>query len=249
MVTKTPSVEREPAPEPVAKDLGGNDYGSDEAGLLPTLNSLEALTHLVEPLVLRLPAGWRLTDDALFEFRELNEPVTFERTAEGYLVISPQSHGPSTVLSLRISHQLMYWVEGGGGGEVRGEGGGYKFGPTPPPGEEEKQAERAPDVSWYPQDVLDAIDPDVYEDQMLELCPPFVVEILSAKQRLKSLQDKMEEYLSYGAQLGWLIDRKRGKAWIYRAGQDAPEELDRPATLSGESVLEGFELDCSKIWR
>ncbi len=248
MVTKMTSLEQETHLEQGTEE--NIKESPEEIGEpLPQLNSQEVLSHLIEPIVLRLPSGWRLTDDALFEFFELNEPVSFERTKEGYLVISPLSHGPSSALAIEISFQLMVWLRAGPGGEVRGEGGGYKFGPTPPPGEEEKQAERAPDVSWYPQDVLDAIDPEVYEDQLLEVCPPFVVEIVSAKQRVRPLQTKMREYMSYGVQLGWLIDRRRDKAWIYRAGQDEPEELDRPATLSGEDVLEGFELDCSKIWR
>ncbi len=252
MVTKTstgiPPTELSD-PDETGLQADSTDVEEQEIDLLPQLNSLDVLTNLVEPIVLRLPSGWRLTDDALFEFFELNEPVSFERTKEGHLVISPHSHGPSSALAIEISFQLMVWLNAGPGGEVRGEGGGYKFGPTPRPGEEEKQAELAPDVSWYPQDVLDALDPDLYEDQLLELCPPFVAEIVSAKQRVKPLQDKMREYMSYGVQLGWLIDRRRDKAWIYRAGQDEPEELDHPATLSGEDVLEGFELDCSKIWR
>ena len=249
MVTKSLDVEQnlELLPEEAASD--GGDPQDELGKLLPQLNSAQALGDLIEPLVLRLPSGWRLTDDALVEFFLLNEPMTFERTKEGHLVITPLAHGPSSALSVQISYQLMTWVYQGGGGEVRGEGGGYKFGPTPPPDEEEKQAERAPDVSWYPQHVLDAIPLDVYEDQMLDICPPFVVEVVSAKQRVRPLHNKMREYISHGVQLGWLIDRKRGKAWIYRAGQDQPEELDHPATLSGESVLEGFELDCAKIWR
>lgn len=50
-----------------------------------------------------------------------------------------------------------------------------------------------------------------------------------------------------GIQLGWLIDRKHHKVYIYRP--DRPEEcLDQPTTLSGDPVLPGFILDMSKVW-
>jgi Uma2 family endonuclease len=220
---------------------------SDE--LLPQLNDSHSLGAIGDPLVLRLPPQMRLTNDALTELFELNEPLTFERTAEGDLVIVPPPHGPSPAMGAEIVYQLTGWSKSGGGGEVRDASGGYRLGETPPPEREEKQPDRTPDVSWLPQEVVDAIDEDTYEGEDLVLCPAFVIEIISAKQSVAPQKRKMVEWMSYGVQLGWLIDRKRDKAWIYRAGQDEPEELDRPTTLSGEDILEGFELDCSKIWR
>ena len=202
-----------------------------------------------DPLLLRLPAQWRLTDDALHEIWELNESLTFERTAEGDLVIVPPAHGPSPALGVAISAQIWNWISQSGGGEVRDASGGYKLGETPPPEEEEKQAARIPDVSWLPQDMLEGISDQDYEDGSLTLCPPFVVEIISAKQSVAPQKRKMQEWMSHGVQLGWLIDRKQDKVWVYRAGQDEPEELDRPDSLSGEDVLEGFTLDCAPIWR
>lgn len=225
---------------------------TDEDGLdeLPEqLNDPETLSALGDPIVLRLPPQWRLTDDALHDIWELNEPLTFERTAEGDLVIVPSPNGPSPALGAEISYQLMSWCKTGGGGQVRDASGGYKVGETPPPELEEKQASRIPDVSWLPQEMVDNIDEETYESGELVLCPPFIVEIVSAKQTLRPQHRKMREWMEHGVRLGWLIDRKRDRAWIYRAGQSEPEELVRPPTLSGEDVLEGFELDCTHIWR
>lgn len=211
--------------------------------------SEESFRDVGDPIELRLPPQWRLTDDALFELYELNEPLSFERTAEGDLVIVPPPHGPSPAMGAEIAYQLVAWAKAGGGGEVRDASGGYKLGEAPPPELEEKQASREPDVSWLSRDQLDGIAEDDYEQGLEVPCPAFVIEIISAKQSVAPQKRKMVEWMSYGVQLGWLIDRKRDKAWIYRAGQDEPEELDRPPSLSGEDVLEGFELDCSKIWR
>jgi Uma2 family endonuclease len=57
----------------------------------------------------------------------------------------------------------------------------------------------------------------------------------------------MQEYIENGTQLGWLIDRKQRKVFIYRPG-NVIEELDNPQTLSGESLLPGFVLDLSQVW-
>ncbi|WP_413200292.1 Uma2 family endonuclease, partial [Nostoc piscinale] len=64
---------------------------------------------------------------------------------------------------------------------------------------------------------------------------------------LQTLQEKMAEYIANGTELGWLIDRKQQKVFIYRPEQ-AVEELDNPSTLSGEDILPGFVLDLSQIW-
>lgn len=213
------------------------------------LNDPDTISALGDPIVLRLPPQWRLTDDALHDIWDLNEPFTFERTAEGDLVIVPPPQGPSPAMGVRISAQLIDWADTIGGGEVRDASGGYKLGETPPPELEEKQPSRIPDVSWLPQEMVDNIDVETYESGELVLCPPFIVEIVSAKQTLRPQHRKMLEWMEHGVQLGWLIDRKRDRAWIYRAGQAQPEELVRPPTLSGEDVLEGFQLDCRHIWR
>jgi len=64
------------------------------------------------------------------------------------------------------------------------------------------------------------------------LCPDFVVELRSTTDRLKPLRKKMEEYMENGAQLGWLIDPRKKKVYVYRPGVPV-EELDEPETLHG----------------
>ena len=220
-----------------------------ETTIRPQTDADVSFREADDPIELRLPPQWRLTDDALFELYELNASLNFERTAEGDLVIVPPPHGPSPAMGVRISAQLLQWVDAGGGGEVRDASAEYKLGETPPPEQEEKQPVREPDVSWLSQEQLDRISEEDFEEGLEVPCPLFVVEIISAKQSVAPQKRKMREWMHYGVQLGWLIDRRRDKVWIYRAGQESPEELDRPARLSGEDVLVGFELDCAKIWK
>jgi Uma2 family endonuclease len=63
---------------------------------------------------------------------------------------------------------------------------------------------------------------------------------------MSKLRQKMEEYISQGARLGWLIDPRSGTVEIYRPAQPV-EILERPATLSGEDILPGFVLDLKAI--
>ena len=57
----------------------------------------------------------------------------------------------------------------------------------------------------------------------------------------------MQEYITTGARLGWLIDPLEKRVYIYRPDHTG-EVLDDPATLSGESVLPGFILLVRELW-
>ena len=57
----------------------------------------------------------------------------------------------------------------------------------------------------------------------------------------------LAQYINNGTKLGWLIDRKERKIYIYRSDNKI-KELDNPATLRGEDILSGFVLELSSIW-
>ena len=63
---------------------------------------------------------------------------------------------------------------------------------------------------------------------------------------LSKTRNKMTEYIENGCRLGWLINRKAKQVEIYRPNQ-APEILDAPQKLFGETVLVDFELDLSQM--
>ncbi|NEQ84088.1 MAG: Uma2 family endonuclease, partial [Moorea sp. SIO2I5] len=69
----------------------------------------------------------------------------------------------------------------------------------------------------------------------------FVIELRSRTDALKPLQDKMQEYLNSGLQLGWLINPQNQQVEIYRPNQPV-EIVGFPVSLSGEDVLPGFVL-------
>jgi Uma2 family endonuclease len=57
----------------------------------------------------------------------------------------------------------------------------------------------------------------------------------------------MEEYMANGAQLGWLLDTKNKRVYIYRSTQPV-QRLENPNIISGDPILPGFVLDLHDIW-
>jgi Uma2 family endonuclease len=64
---------------------------------------------------------------------------------------------------------------------------------------------------------------------------------------LKSLQEKMLEYIANGAALAWLIDPLERRVHIYRPGQEVVV-LNDVSTVSADPVLRGFVLELTELW-
>ncbi|MEH2442617.1 Uma2 family endonuclease [Nostoc sp.] len=68
----------------------------------------------------------------------------------------------------------------------------------------------------------------------------------SKNDSLAKLKAKMEEYISNGVQLGWLIDSKNQQAFVYR-WDGSITQYPATAILSGEDVVPGFNLLLTKL--
>lgn len=88
---------------------------------------------------------------------------------------------------------------------------------------------------------------DEEKKKFIPLCPDFVIELRSATDSLSVLQEKMQEYLDDGAQLGLLLDPEQRRVYVYRPGAPV-EELENPDKVSGAPILSGFVLDLREIW-
>ena len=62
-----------------------------------------------ECIVLRLPAEWRLSEEAFLELCGLNEGWEFETTADGELVIMPGTGFDNTERAHEIAADLVNW--------------------------------------------------------------------------------------------------------------------------------------------
>ena len=187
---------------------------------------------------LRLPADWKLTTDCLIELAALNEALFFERTAEGALVITGPPGNLSSKRGFAIGLQIANWALARGSGDVGTADEGYEL---------PDSSVRTPDFSWVSSERLAEIE--VSDEGVGKVCPDFVLEVRSRGQSAPEQQRKMERWMANGVRLGWLLDAFEVTAWVYREGQPEPEQLDRPMTLSGESVMEGLSVDLTHVWR
>jgi Uma2 family endonuclease len=189
------------------------------------------------PLVLHVRDVVDLTADAFFALCAANRDLRIERSAQGDLLIMPPTGGRTGVRSGELFLQLRLWADRDGSGVVFDSSTGFEL----PSG-----AIRSPDVAWVKRARLAALTPEQRE-KFLPLCPDFVIELRSSSDRLAVLQEKMTEFVSNGAQLGWLIDPTTGGVFVHRPGVD-PEYLQDPPVLRGDPVLPGFVLTLQPIW-
>lgn len=187
----------------------------------------------MEPLVLKTAGVLNLSDDELLRLCETNSELQIERDRHGHLIFTAPAGGATSNRNAALVAKLFAWNEARGGGRVFGPDGGFLL----PNG-----AMRAPDASWIPNAHWEALSLGE-RTKFLPLCPDFLVELRSASDRLRPLQDKMEEWMENGCRLAWLIDIAGEQAFVYRVGEAEPERVPPfGAVLSGEDVLPGFEL-------
>ena len=188
-------------------------------------------------IVLQMSPAIDLSEDNFFNFCQLNSHLRIERTSTGELIIMSPAGSETGNRNFKLIQQLANWTDKDGTGIGFDSSAGFIL----PNG-----ATRSPDASWIELSKWNALS-DAQKAKFAPLCPDFVVEIRSPSDSLKSLKDKMQEYIDNGVSLGWLIDRKNRQVYIYSPNVDV-QCLDNPVTASDNSILPGFTLDFAKIW-
>lgn len=183
-------------------------------------------------VTLDLSAIVPLTDEQFYQLCQANRDVPLERNRQGELIIVPPVGGESGNLEAEYITDLSVWNRQTGLGKVFSSSTIFNL----PNG-----GDRSPDAAWVRLDRWKALTPE-QQERFPPICPDFVIELRSRTDRLKPLQEKMQEYLDSGLRLGWLIDPQNEQVEIYRAGQ-AIETVQFPVQLSGEDVLPGFVLN------
>ena len=167
--------------------------------------------------------------------RNSNCAWQFELTPDGEIIAMPPTHHPSDGHEGKAYSRLDFWTDDHGG-EARPASSAFEMPVT--------GGVLCPDASWTSRETWDA-NPHVGGDAH-HLCPEFVIEIRSTSDNLAPLHAKMRLYIQNGALLGWLIDARNRRVYIYRSGQPEPEMLEDPAALSGEDVLHGFTFEVAR---
>lgn len=186
--------------------------------------------------VLNVPSTLKITEDSFYDLCRVNPELRLERTATGALIIMPPIGGEGSRREADITTDLNLWNRQTQLGVVFSPSAGFRL----PNG-----ADRSPDAAWVTTERWEALSPQ-QRSKFPPLAPDFVIELRSASDGLRPLQEKMQEYQANGVRLGWLINPQAQQVEIYRLGQ-VVEVLNAPHTLSGEAVLPGFILDLSHL--
>ena len=134
-----------------------------------------------------------LTDEQFYQLCINNRDLKFERNYKGDLVIMTPVGDISSNRNARLIQQLLNWSDQNKTGIVFDSSAGFIL----PNG-----ATRSPDASWIRLTKWAKI-PDEEKERFSNICPDFVIELMSPSDSLKDTQEKMKEYQENGAKLGW----------------------------------------------
>ena len=194
----------------------------------------------LEPLLGISPLRVRSSNPSsrtFIEFCRQNPELRVEQDAEGILEIMAPTFSETGIYSGRLFRQLDEHCERTGSGYAFDSSAGF----TLPDG-----AKRSPDASWIPSDKWESLS-DEEQQSFAEICPDFVIELMSKSDSLSQAQAKMAEYLRNGSRMGFLIDRKTRTVFVYRPNEEA-EELVNPTEVSAEPVIPGFALQMARLF-
>jgi len=176
-----------------------------------------------------------LDEDQFLALCEKYPDCTLEYTSDGTVIVMPPTDPENSERGVEAVRQLANWARAKGPGHVIGPDGGFFF---------IDGSRRSPDAAWFDDARWQAAKTPGRRFPMF--APDFLIEIRSPSQRARPLREKMEEYISNGVKLAWLIDPVERTVAIYRPGRD-PEVLANPTTVAGEGPVEGFVLNLDRI--
>lgn len=194
--------------------------------------------HTGLPTMLRFRPLNAMTPDEFYQFCRQNPDLKAELTAQGEVIFMSPSGGSTGARNAHVVKMLGRWADEDGSGIVFDSSTGFVL----PNG-----AVRSPDTAWVSRERLSEISSEEYE-RFLPICPDFVIEVASPSDCLPDLQAMMDEYMSNGAQLGWLIMPDSRSVYLYHSGEPAQYVSDA-TRIAGEPILPGFVLDLITVWQ
>ena len=176
------------------------------------------------------------TKEQFSAFCKLNDELRIERLANGNIYIMPPTHASTGAKNANIFGELFIWNKKHRLGRLFDSSTGFAL----PNG-----AIRSPDLSWIENSRWEALSQEEKND-FSPICPDFVIELMSTSDKLADLRLKMEEYMSNGCRLGWLIDPGKQQTLAYHA-DGSVERIPFDALLEGREVLRGCSLCLADI--
>jgi len=163
------------------------------------------------------------------EFARMPNPPDGSRQelVRGRIETMPPPGGRHGFCCSKMDRRVGGFIEQHGLGSVFANDTGFITGQGP-------DTVRGADVSFWSKERLPEI-PEGY----IDVAPDLAIEVLSPHDRFARLQLKVNEYLTKGVRLIWIVDPEDRSVTVYRPNQQ-PAILFENDTLAGEDVLPGF---------
>ncbi|MGL6339726.1 MAG: Uma2 family endonuclease [Waterburya sp.] len=165
-----------------------------------------------------------------------NPDLRLELTKDKELIVMPPTGGESGERNGELFGQVWNWNKKTKLGRAFDSSTGYDFVPI-------GGGKMSPDVSWIEKSRLEGIN----IEKFIPVVPDFVIELRSATDRLKKLQEKMLEYQRLEVKLGLLINPQDKQVEIYQLGRNT-EILNSPITVNCDWLMPKFNLDLTEIF-
>ncbi|MEM6767602.1 MAG: Uma2 family endonuclease [Bacteroidota bacterium] len=180
-----------------------------------------------------------LSQEDFLLFCHEQRDLRIERNEDGEIEVMAPAYSLTGRINAEINRQLANWNVEHQLGLVFDSSAGFLL-------DQEKNTMRSPDASFMSKERFDALLEEEKEG-FLPLCPDFVIELKSTTDSLSALQHKMEKYMEYGAQLGWLIDIDHQIIYVYQADGMRDVHKGFEKNLSADPLLPGFVLELSSL--
>ena len=163
--------------------------------------------------------------------------LRLELTSTGELIVMPGTGSQTGIRNSDLNYQLRAWTINDGSGVCFDSSTIFAL---------PNNARRSPYASWVRRERWDSLS-ERQKEGFAPICPDFVVELRSPSDRLATLRSKMLEYTANGASMGWLIDPFKQRVYVYRPGEELVI-LENPEIVSGDPLLQGFQLKTDGLW-
>ena len=191
----------------------------------------------MDALVLKDSITGGMTDEEFLKFCLGNPGLRIERNSNLEIIIMSPVSTLSGLHSSEVFGQLFLWSKSNGRGIAFDASVGFTL---------PDRSVLSPDASWVSNEKWNALTEEE-QDTFASISPEFVIEVRSKSDDLEDLKNKMTVWIKNGVLLAWLIDPRNRSVYIYRTGKKEEVIGDFNQKVVGESPVNGFELDLSRL--
>ncbi|MCE2894063.1 MAG: Uma2 family endonuclease [Flammeovirgaceae bacterium] len=193
----------------------------------------------MDQIILKFPKHTQFTDDELFDFCATNDWFRIERNKSGQLIIMSPSGGTTGAIHFKIYRILSDWLESHEElGYIVDSSVGFRL---------PDKSVLAPDAAFVTKEKWESLTPE-QQEKFPPLCPDFIIEVRSPSDSLPQLKLKMDDWVSNGCRLAWLIDPIKKNAYVYTKDGLIKTVATFEGKLEGFDVMPDLQMDLKKLY-